>query len=329
MSTRRQFFRILHLVGLLAMSVTGTAAIAQEAPPPLQTKQQAKITFVGRDMGWTPLAFERFHGVIFFQGIINGVPATILLDNGFSHTTLDAGFARRIGLNIRETGKTARSGTGEVSLGMAEGVSIEVPHQLNLTTATGVVDFSAVSARIKHPIDAVLGGDLLGQLALSIYPSQKILMLVPTGRVTPRADMHSREIPLVSRDQIDAQINGQAVRLQIDLGSDGVVSLSDAAWKRIFPNDGQATKGASTRFEGADLAVRRIPGNKLTFAGVNVEGVPVENSGPLPGNQDGLLGQGILGTADIILDIPAKKLILMREAKPGEVSGTPSGENPK
>ncbi|HQS98185.1 MAG TPA: aspartyl protease family protein [Novosphingobium sp.] len=309
--------------------MTSNAAIAQDAPPPLQTKQQAKITYVGRDMGWTPLSFERFHGVIFFQGIINGVPATILLDNGFSHTTLDAGFARRIGLKIRETGKTARSGTGEVSLGMAEGVSIEVPHQLNLTTATGIVDFSAVSARIKHPIDAVLGGDLLGQLAISIYPSQKILMLVPTGRITPRADVHSREIPLVSGDQIDAQINGQPVRLQIDLGLDGVVSLSDAAWKRVFPDDSKATKSSGARLEGADLAVRRIAGNTLAFSGVNVEGAPVENSGPMPGNQDGLLGQGMLGTADIILDIPAKKLILMREAKPGEMPGSSTGENPK
>ncbi|MGZ0075222.1 aspartyl protease family protein (plasmid) [Sphingobium limneticum] len=329
MSTRPQFSRILHFVGMLAMSVTGTATIAQEARPPLQTKQQAKITFVGRDMGWTPLAFERFHGVIFFQGTINGVPATILLDNGFSHTTLDAGFARRIGLTIHETGQTARSGTAEVSLGMAEGVSIEVPHQLALTTATGVVDFSAISARIKHPIDAVLGGDLIGQIALSIYPSQKIMMLVPTGRITPRPGVHSREIPLISGDQIDAQVNGQPLRLQIDLGSDGVVSLSDTAWKRVFPDDGHATKETGTRFEGADLAVRRIAGNKLTFGGANVEGVPVESSGPLPGNQDGLLGQGILGTADIILDIPAKKLILMREAKPGEGSGSSSGENRK
>jgi hypothetical protein len=320
---------IIRLASMLAMSAIGTAAIAQEAPAPVQTKQQATVTFLGKNMGWKPLAFERFRGVIFFHGVINGVPATILLDNGFSHTTLDAGFARRVGLNIRETGKTARSGTAEVSLGMAEGVSIEIPNQLNLTTATGVIDFLPLAARLKHPIDAVLGGDILGQLAISILPSRKILMLAPTGRATPRAGTHSREIPLVSGDQIDAEINGQPVRLQIDLGSGGAVSLSDDAWKRIFPNDDHATKGVSLRIEGADLPTRRIPGNKLTFSGAVMEGVPVENSGPLPGNQDGLLGQGILGKVDIILDIPAKKLILIRNAKTGEVSETSSKENAK
>jgi len=128
---------------------------------------------------------------------------------------------------------------------------------------------------------------------------------------------------------VDAEINGQPVRLQIDLGSGGAVSLSDDAWKRIFPNDGHATKGVSLRIEGADLPTRQIAGNKLTFAGADVEGVPVENSGPLPGNQDGLLGQAILGKADIILDIPAKKLILIRNAKTSDVSGASSGENAK
>jgi hypothetical protein len=47
MSTRPQFSRILHFVGMLAMSVTGTATIAQEARPPLQTKQQGEHEKVG------------------------------------------------------------------------------------------------------------------------------------------------------------------------------------------------------------------------------------------------------------------------------------------
>lgn len=329
MYTGQQFSRTLRLASMFLLSVSGTAAVAQERTASLQTGHQAKVTYVGRDMGWAPLAFERFHGVIFFQGIINGEPATILLDNGFSHTTLDAAFARRIGLNVQKTGKTARSGTGEVPLGMAEGVSIDIPNQLHLNTAAGVVDFSAVSARIQHRIDAVLGGDLLSQLALSIYPSQSILMLVPTGRAAPRAGIHSREIPLVSGDQIEAQINGQPVRLQVDLGSDGVVTLSDAAWKRVFPDDSKATKANSTRLDGAALTTRRIVGNTLSFSGVNIEGAPVDNSGPMPGDQDGLLGQAVLSKADIILDIPAKKLILMREAKSGEVPAPSSEMKPK
>lgn len=331
MPTHARFSRVLHVASVLALGMTSSIAVAQNGPPPSQTEQQAtlnyvsNIAYVGRSEGWTPLPFERFQGLIFFQGTINGEPATILLDNGSSHTALDAGFARRIGLKIRETGKTARTGTGELPLGMAEGVSIDVPHQLNFTTTTGVIDLSAAAAQMKHPVDAVLGADVIAHSALTIVPSRNVLMLVPSGSATPRTDAYSREIPLVSGDQIEAEVNGHPVRLQIDLGSNGVVTLSDAAWNRIFPNDGQPTEGSSTRIEGTNLLTRRTLGNRITFAGSTVEGAPVDSSGPLPGSQDGLLGQGLLERAEIILDIPAKKLIVMRDRKPGDMPA-PSAE---
>jgi predicted aspartyl protease len=335
LSTHAQFSRVLQIASVLALGMTSSTAIAQNGPPPFQTEQQephtyvGNIVYVGRGEGWTPLTFERFQGLIFFQGKINGAPATILLDNGFSHTTLDAAFARRIGLTIRGTDKTARSGTEEVPFGISEGVSIEAPNQLRLDGVAAIIDLSAMSAGMQHRIDAVLGGDLLGQLAISIHPSRNILMLVPSGSATPRPGMHSREIPLVAGDQIEGQINGQPVRLQIDLGSNGVVTLSDDAWKRVFPDDSKATKVDSIRVEGANLAGRRITGNTLSFSGTKIEGAPVDNSGPLPGSQDGLLGQGILSTVDFILDIPAKKLILMRELRAGETASPSNEAEPK
>jgi len=108
-----------------------------------------------------------------------------------------------------------------------------------------------------------------------------------------------------------------------------VVTLSDAAWKRIFPDDSKATQAYSTRIEGANLAGRRITGNTLSFSGTNIEGARIDSSGPLPGSQDGLLGQGILSTVDFILDIPAKKLILMRELRPGETASPSNEAEPK
>ncbi|QSR20421.1 MULTISPECIES: aspartyl protease family protein [Novosphingobium] len=140
-----------------------------------------------------------------------------------------------------------------------------------------------------------------------------------------RTKAHSREIPVVSGDQIEAEINGHPVRLQIDLGLNGVVTLSDAAWNLVFPNDNQQAEGSSHRIEGANLMTRRTLGNRITFAGSTVEGAPVDNSDPLPGTQDGLLGQGLLERAEIILDIPAKKLIVMRALRPGETA-CPSNE---
>jgi|GEM_PF-1927291 len=329
MPAHAQFSRVLHIASIFALGMTSSTAIAQDGPPPLQAEQQATLTYVGRSEGWRPLAFERFHGLIFFQGTVNGEPATILLDNGSSNTALDAGFARRIGIKIRETGKAARSGTGELPFGIAEGVSIDVPHQLNFTGATGVVDLAAAAAQMKHPVDAVLGADVIARSALTIVPSRNVLMLVPSGRATPRTDAHSREIPLVSGDQIEAEINGHPVRLQIDLGSNGVVTLSDAAWNRIFPNGGQEAEGSSHRIEGNNLLTRRTLGNRITFSGSTVEGAPVDNSGPLPGNQDGLLGQGLLERAEIILDIPGKKVILIQGSGSGGTANPPNGAAPR
>lgn len=290
---------------------------------------QTHITYVGKNEGRAPLTFESFKGLIFFKALINGEPATVLLDNGFGHTVLDAGFARRIGVNAHDIEKSFKTGTGEMALGVATRITLDIPHQLHLSTAVGVVDFASLIAKIHHPIDAVVGEDHLNHMAIGIWPGRRALQFAPSGAIVPGTETHSRVIPLIDGDRIDAKLNGQPVNLKVDLGSDAMVSLSPTAWKRIFPNDSSAAIGTSIRAEGMNLTTRRLPDNKLAFSGFEAGGVVVESSGPLPDSEDGLLGEGILSHPDIILDIPAKKLVLMRDAAPSDAASVTQAPKPE
>jgi len=169
-----------------------------------------------------------------------------------------------------------------------------------------------MAGHLGRPVDAVLGGDLLGLMALGIFNQNHRLAFVPSGAINPKAGAHSRQFPLINRDEVAAELNGEPVRLQVDLGSNQAVSLSDKAWHRIFKDDSKALPSVTVRAEGAELPARYLPDNRLAFSGFQAEGVPVVTSGPLPGDREGLLGQAVLSKAEVVLDIPAKTMTFVR-----------------
>lgn len=209
----------------------------------------------------------------------------MLLDNGFTYSAVDTDFAHRLGIDIKGTGRVLNSGTGAVSMRLAPDVVIDVPHQVHIRTTLTVIDFSRLAGEIDHPIDGVLGGDLLDQMAVGIYPAAKRLILMPSGSIKPRPGIHSREVPLVAGDHIDARINGRQVRLRVDLGSDSLVTLSDDAWNAILGDRADARSGSAVRVEGDRLVAERAGGNTLAFSGFEADGVVIDHSGALPDHE--------------------------------------------
>jgi hypothetical protein len=162
----------------------------------------------------------------------------------------------------------------------------------------------------------VLGGDLLDHMAVGIYPAAKRLILMPSGSIKPRPSIHSREVPLVAGDHIDARITGRQVRLRVDLGSDSLVTLSDDAWNAILGDRAGARSGSAVRVEGDRLVAERAGGNALAFSCFEADGVVIDHSGALPDHEQGSIGLGILGRMDLIVDFPAGKLILLERPIP-------------
>nr|WP_086492951.1 retropepsin-like aspartic protease [Novosphingobium panipatense] len=305
---------MLHAAPALSQTALANpvAVIDKAATASQNLNVQVNITYVGKNNGWAMVPFERHMGLIFFQAVINGKPANVVLDNGFSHSVLSAEFARSIGVETEDLVMPFQTGTANAPVKLARGITLEIPHQLHSSTAMGVLDLAAMAGHLGRPVDAVLGGDLLGLMALGIFNQNHRLAFVPSGAINPKAGAHSRQFPLINRDELAAELNGQPVRLQVDLGSNQAVSLSDKAWHRIFKDDSKALPSVTVRAEGAKLPARYLPDNRLAFSGFQAEGVPVVTNGPLPGDREGLLGQAVLSKAEVVLDIPAKTMTFVR-----------------
>jgi predicted aspartyl protease len=264
-----------------------------------------QVTFVGKDEGWAPVPVEHFRGLIFFKGKINGTDANILLDNG-SPTTIDAAFARRLGLaTLRELTK-GNTGSAQMARHLVQNGQIEVPHQATLSGPLQTLDFQPLAKLTGHPIDAMLGGDVLKVMALVLVADN--LYLVPSGSVHFQGN--PANLPLVEGDRIAVQIDGKPVTLALDLGSNGTVSLSARGWQKVMPGDVKIESSQQSNAEGVARTIQRSPGHVLQIGPIRVDGVTVPNVGASPDAVDGLLGAAFLSHFQMILDIPAKNLSL-------------------
>lgn len=283
------------------------AAPSTAAPADASTtswSMQAK--FVPRDQGWAPVPVEHFRDLIFFKGKINGTDANFLLDNG-APTTVDAAFAQRLGLaTTRELLKGKSMNGAHMQRHLVQSGEIEIPHQVKITGPLQVMDFQAVAKQIGHPIDAMLGGDVLKAMALALIGNN--LYLVPSGSVQFHGMVANLE--LVEGDRIAVQLDGKPVTVALDLGSNDVISLSAASWQRIMPPDVKTESGSTSGVEGAPRQVPRSPGHALQVGPIKVDGVTVPNLGAIPDGGEGLLGAPFLSHFNMILDIAAKSLVL-------------------
>jgi hypothetical protein len=294
---------------ILATGAAPAPLSAQDAPAAHAPEDNWRMTvsFVHKDQGWAPLPFERFHGLIFFPARINGVEATVMLDNG-SPTSIDAEFARKAGLSPLRNLSNGKTSTGELSRQLMQGAVIDIPHLVTVSGPIQAVDFRPLAGLIGHRVDAMLGGDTLKVMALALMPGSQTLVLVPTGAA--HINGPAATLPLVENDQVAAQIDGKPVKLAIDLGSNDTVSLFQAAWQRIIPADAPIENSTSTNAEGVIHTIQRSPGHMLQVGPVKVNGVSIPNKGTLPKAEDGLLGGAFLAHFNTLLDIGAGTLTL-------------------
>ena len=290
----------------------GSPAISQnQAKAPSKAAEKRVLTFdyVGSTEGFEPIPFERYRNEIFVKAKINGIDGTILLDNGTGTTEIDTGFAVRAGLKPQGPDRVVNTGTASMSVRTVDKVKIEIPHHITVSGTAVTRDLSTIARIIGHPIDAILGGDVLNANAMGLITSLKQLYLMPSGKIAPSDN--AMTVPLINGSQIATEINGRPMRLFIDLGANGSVVLSDDSWSRAIPRDAPVTTSRFTNGEGVIRERRSSTDNTIRIGGATIAGIEITSETQDPRGLDGLLGGGFLSHYDVILDVPAKTLVLI------------------
>lgn len=160
-----------------------------------------------------------------------------------------------------------------------------------------------------RPIDAVLGGDILNAMAIMVQPDKKLLSMVPSGAITIKGP-DTITIPLLPDSRINAELHGQPVILQVDLGYSGVVRLTDVAWHRIFSKDYPTTKDHNVTADGI-VTVNRTTKAELNIGLVNSRNAPVSDGYPGTDGADGLIGAGFFLKRTTEIDVPMKEIVMI------------------
>ena len=273
----------------------------QTPSAPAAAPETLRLTLAIAD--WKPLPFETVHGVMLVQATLNGRPATLLVDNGSTRTLVDQGAALQAGLRLSARSGGLQTESARMITQHAEGLALDMPHVLSIHGSLPAADLSSMSAALGRPIAGVLGGDVLNRLTVLIRPAEKTIGLVASGGVNPPAK--TPRVPVVG-GQVTAMVGGHPVRLAIDLGFNGVVRLTDAAWAKL-----PAAPVASDRTDATGVrSATQVKQASFALGNVTTPAAPINNGYPGGGGVDGLLGLGLFGHAITAIDATQGWLVL-------------------
>ena len=300
-------FRYLSAVAICIAGIAGAQTIPAPGLVPQAEGRPLMLHFAqGRE--WAPVPYEAVKGDILFQATVNGRPASVLLDNGTERTLVDAGFAQRLGIGLRAfTGQAVTGASTRLAMSGTDTVTMEAPHAFTIKGPLVAIDLTPMSTALGRRVDAVLGADMLDHFAVMIQPGKRLLSLAASGNITGQAG--TVVVPLIEGNLIEAEINGQPVRLRVDLGFNGVIRLTDAAWQRAFPA-GSTGAGSQTTADGV-TRITRSGRAELRIGDVRARNVAVDSGYAPDGASQGLLGNGFLSRGTSVLDVKKKQLMLV------------------
>lgn len=266
-----------------------------------------------------PTPFKFFGGLIFFNAKIGDRDVTMMLDNRASNSLIDAALVKSLGLTVlAQEGKTIRTPTGSLRYDIVPDVPLLIPSELEAKTPMAAVDLAPIAKTMSHPVNAVLGGDLLGIFRLVIDPGSMTIELAATG-AAPTAAM--QPLPLVNaRPQIDLAVAGKPIRVTIDLGYNGVLALTPEAWARVAPKEVLLTTAYTAHGEGQVYAHDRGVLPQIELGGLVRRDVKVDVRPGFSDDGDGTIGMGLIGQFVTWLDIKAGKIWLMPLQSVGPIS---------
>jgi Flp pilus assembly protein TadD/predicted aspartyl protease len=285
-------------------------ASAQALIPPSYDSLQ--VHFVSKDER-KPVPLDIVHSHLLFQARVNGHDVWGMLDNGAQGTLIDTGFANSIRLGPGQAAAGARTVTGMLKRQIFRDVSIDLPGQVSLRSPVSAVDLSAISRTLGRPISLIIGKDYFDVLFFQIIVANKTLEVGPSGTLnvpdgTPALILNN------DTPQVEIQIEGSPVTVAVDLGDDGVIGLSDAAFSRLGLNGRAAVQGNTFDAEGVAASTKTVLVKNVKVGPITASGVSVTEQPILAPNGDGRIGLGFFSRFNFAIDVKARRIWFLSPA---------------
>lgn len=194
-----------------------------------QPKDQGSLlTFAdgANSSGWINFEFFRQRR-IFIDGLVNGHPASIILDSGAEMTVLDSAFAKTLGLDGQ--GDIAADGVvGSTTVSLAKDVTVEIGNLKASGLTVVIIDLSEIAKAVGHPIPVIFGEEVFNELVVDVdYPRERISFNRPEFFSTEGL---SKPLDIVSvsggQKEIEISVNGlPPVPVGLDTGSADTISF--------------------------------------------------------------------------------------------------------
>lgn len=276
---------------------------------------QVKATFFPRAQR-KPVLYEVVKGLIVFKASIAGRDVWVLLDNGSERSLIDIPLARASLLAFHKRVGNVLGPTGKLPIqGIVANVPFIIPGQVDMRAPLTVVDLAPLSKIAGQKIEAVIGADFFGFMALAVNAGNGTIQLGPSGSGKPTGKM-----PMVSlqngKAQVEMLVAGKPVLLTIDLGSGGGLALMPEAWARIGLQDAKLQSRPATHPERLSATEEFTIVPEVRIGPLILSNVPVGLQPLQSGAVDGSIGMRFLGGTNFALDIKAAEFWIAPRARP-------------
>jgi hypothetical protein len=283
------------------------AAVAAPFPAPAKCALAADS-----EERWVP--FELTPGnQIRFQTMIDGRPASAILDTGVSQSVMARRFAKLAGMSIAPRGVASAIG-GNVAIGWATARSLTFGGLQCSGNGMGVTTLPANATGSATPIDMLVGQDLIADYAIDIDYEQSRFRLLPSGRLPFRGVT----APLSVAAGLDLYVTetslGEAHQrpMMIDTGDGATITFTRDAWAAARPGDAAATTTLAFGLAGPLITelsiVPRLSIGALQARNVEVRIEPKGGYSSAIGVA-GRIGNGMLARYHILLDPRAGRAV--------------------
>lgn len=312
-------------ISLLLASIA--PGVAQNAPTPSAPTQKPDTRKLTLNLAIPPAAeakpypIEVVKGYILFRAKLAGQDAWVMLDNGAMPSVIDIGFAKAAGLRVESLEGTIRTVHSVVPKRLARDITLSAPGLIEVRTdGMAAVDLGPLSQAVGRKIDGLFGLDLLGQLVLAVQARKGTFRLGISGAL--KIDPLVPRVPLVDgRPKVALKMGDATVVVTLDLGDNGMLTLTPEAWKRVAPQGATLSTGGSMGADGQPFNIDKgvlplVTLGRFTRKDVEVRVVPDDGGA----DGDGRLGVGFLRDCDFALDIKAGALWIIpyRRSTPQE-----------
>lgn len=292
---------------------------AFEATTFAKPETESRVKFAGgtHDSGAIPIElFEETR--IFLTGSVGGKTASMLLDSGASVTVIDRKLAEAAG--IKPTGNMEVRGMGgSASTAITNDVTITIG---TMTLQTGMVllmDLTEISRMTDHPIDVVLGKEVLNDTVTDIdFEAGSIVFREPRGFTAPAGMVR---VPLTvagGNRTVAVSIEGHdPIAVDFDLGNGGALLLNPRSMTKWgMTQDRPIAQSLSGGFGGLNVAHRFVV-KELNVAGFVVRNLPAQAPVSTEGldvyageTVQGNLGMAVWNRFHLMLDFGRDQLYL-------------------